>query len=158
MLAKRLTGQDVFAKRRVFKFIECLLIGLGAYFIQHMGSFNYGKIRTMGAVLVAISIPIFTSQLEKSRDAVSVSNIRAAYAEASAKYLTSDNNGKGGTVTITGVQLKGAQSGWSDMESQLSFTHPGMTAEIGGQAGTYDALFTFGTDGSCTLTSLTKKS
>lgn len=34
------------------------------------------------AVLVAISIPIFTSQLEKSRDAVSISNIRAAYAEA----------------------------------------------------------------------------
>ena len=32
------------------------------------------------AVLVAISIPIFTSQLEKSRDAVSVANLRAAYA------------------------------------------------------------------------------
>ena len=109
------------------------------------------------AVLVAISIPIFTSQLEKSRDAVSVSNIRAAYAEASAKYLTSENNGKGDNVTITGVQLKGTQSGWSDMDSQLSFTHTGMTAEIGGTSGTYDALFTFGTDGSCTLTTLTKK-
>ena len=33
-------------------------------------------------VLVAISIPIFTSQLEKSRDAVTLSNIRAAYAQA----------------------------------------------------------------------------
>ena len=29
---------------------------------------------------MAISIPIFTSQLEKSRDAVSVANLRAAYA------------------------------------------------------------------------------
>ncbi len=33
-------------------------------------------------VLVAISIPIFSRQLEKSRDAVSVANIRSAYAEA----------------------------------------------------------------------------
>ena len=62
--------------------MECILIGLRAYFIQHMGSFNYGKIRTMGAVLVAISIPIFTAQLEKSREAVDEANIRAAYAEA----------------------------------------------------------------------------
>ena len=29
------------------------------------------------AVLVAIAIPIFTSQLEKSRDAVSVANLRS---------------------------------------------------------------------------------
>jgi hypothetical protein len=33
-------------------------------------------------VLVTISIPIFSRQLEKSRDAVSVANIRSAYAEA----------------------------------------------------------------------------
>ena len=36
----------------------------------------------MRGVLVAISIPIFSRQLEKSRDAVSVANIRSAYAEA----------------------------------------------------------------------------
>ena len=71
--------------------MECLLIDLGAYFIQHMVSFNYGKIRTMGAVLVAISIPIFTSQLEKSREAVDLANIRAAYAEVSAEVLSGDN-------------------------------------------------------------------
>lgn len=40
------------------------------------------------AVLVAISIPIFSSQLEKSRDAVSISNIRAAYAQAMTDALT----------------------------------------------------------------------
>lgn len=37
------------------------------------------------AVLVAISIPIFTSQLEKSREAVDAANIRAAYAEVMAE-------------------------------------------------------------------------
>ena len=39
-------------------------------------------------VLVAISIPIFTSQLEKSREATDLANLRAARAEASAAYLT----------------------------------------------------------------------
>ena len=108
------------------------------------------------AVLVAISIPIFNSQLEKSRDAVSISNIRAAYAEASAQYLTGDN-GVAGVVTISGVQLKGVQSGWSDMDSELSFTHATMTADLGGQKGTYDLTFSFGADGTCTLSKLEKK-
>ena len=39
-------------------------------------------------VLVAISIPIFTAQLEKSREAVDVSNLRAAYGIAQADALT----------------------------------------------------------------------
>lgn len=107
------------------------------------------------AVLVAISIPIFNSQLEKSRDAVSISNIRAAYAEASAQYLTGDN-GVAGTVEITGVQLKGVQSGWSEMDSELSFGHDAMSEAIGGQKGTYTLTFSFGTDGTCTLTKLEK--
>ena len=72
--------------------MECLLIGLGAYFIQHMVSFNYGKIRTMGAVLVAISIPIFTTQLEKARESTDAANLRAAYATASVKVLESLEN------------------------------------------------------------------
>jgi prepilin-type N-terminal cleavage/methylation domain-containing protein len=33
-------------------------------------------------ILVAISIPILSKQLEKSRDATSIANIRSAYAEA----------------------------------------------------------------------------
>ena len=32
-------------------------------------------------VLVAIAIPIFTSQLERSREAVDLSDVRSAYAE-----------------------------------------------------------------------------
>ena len=42
------------------------------------------------AVLVAISIPIFSSQLEKSREAVDAANIRAAYAEVMSSALTGD--------------------------------------------------------------------
>ena len=39
-------------------------------------------------VLVAVSIPIFTSQLEKAREAVDISNMRAAYAVAQSDVLT----------------------------------------------------------------------
>lgn len=45
------------------------------------------------AVLVAIAIPIFTSQLEKAREATDVANIRAAYAEATTKVLSGDDDG-----------------------------------------------------------------
>ena len=65
------------------------------------------------AVLVAISIPIFTSQLEKSRDAVSISNIRAAYAEAQTSWLTGSNGENATidkakkTVTVAKIVTKG---------------------------------------------------
>ena len=36
------------------------------------------------AVLTAIAIPVFTRQLEKSRESTDLSNARAAYAEVSA--------------------------------------------------------------------------
>lgn len=40
------------------------------------------------AVLVAIAIPIFTSQLEKAREATDLANLRAAYAECTTSALT----------------------------------------------------------------------
>jgi hypothetical protein len=46
--------------------------------------------RNVPGVLVAISIPIFTSQLTKARRATNQANARAAYAEASADLLTND--------------------------------------------------------------------
>ena len=44
----------------------------------------------MWGVLVAISIPIFTSQLEKSREATDVANMRAAKAAAVTAYLSEE--------------------------------------------------------------------
>lgn len=101
-------------------------------------------------VLVAISIPIFSKQLEKSRDAVSVANIRSAYAEAQAEYITcefSDNqmddkvhnktikdkngklimtvnfrNGSIYQICVMNVELKGkVQNSWSGMGNNLPF-------------------------------------
>ena len=52
------------------------------------------------AVLVAVAIPVFTTQLEKSRDGVSVSNLRSAYAEAMTTILTYTSDTTEGNVTI----------------------------------------------------------
>lgn len=43
------------------------------------------------AVLVAIAIPIFTSQLEKAREATDLANLRAAYAECTTAVLTGNS-------------------------------------------------------------------
>ena len=58
---------------------------------------------------MAISIPIFTSQLEKSREATDAANFRAAYAEASADMLTNDASTY--TKHIDAVQT---QDGWQN--------------------------------------------
>ena len=63
------------------------------------------------AVLVAISIPIFTAQLEKAREATDAANIRAAYAEVMTEALTNPDAAK----TIP-VALKQTQSGWQNTE------------------------------------------
>ena len=109
------------------------------------------------AVLVAISIPIFNSQLEKSRDAVSVANIRSAYAEASAAYLTGSDSGnakvtmnandKGGTVVVSNVIIKSTDADYGDAGAELPFS---VTAVA---AGTYKATFVFTAAGavSCSL-------
>ena len=53
-------------------------------------------------VLVAISIPIFTSQLEKAREATDQANIRAIYAECSADVLTQTAAGDNGKTENEG--------------------------------------------------------
>ena len=69
------------------------------------------------AVLVAIAIPVFNSQLEKSREAVDESNIRAAYAECTASALTGEKSsdkvtiGTDGTATED-VTLKQETAKW----------------------------------------------
>ncbi len=59
------------------------------------------------AVLVAISIPVFTSQLEKSREAVDLANIRAAYAETQTSLITT---GKAAYKKVEPTQTK---EGWT---------------------------------------------
>ena len=71
------------------------------------------------AVLTAIAIPVFTTQLERSREATDMSNLRAAYAEVMANYLA--NGAKVGTTSSTTttatVAPKQTQSGWQNPEN-----------------------------------------
>ena len=53
------------------------------------------------AVLVAIAIPIFNTQLEKAREAVDAANIRAAYAEVMTSALTDSQKSEGNVTYST---------------------------------------------------------
>ncbi len=60
------------------------------------------------AVLTAIAIPVFSSQLEKSKEATDQANVRSAYAEVVTLYLT-DNAAH--TMSVTPKQ---AQANWQN--------------------------------------------
>ena len=44
------------------------------------------------SVLVAVSIPIFSGRLEKSRESVDFANVRSAYSEVMMAVMTEDTN------------------------------------------------------------------
>ena len=56
------------------------------------------------AVLVAVAIPVFSAQLEKSREATDTANLRSAYGEAVAQYLA--NGSVESSVSVGGVPYK----------------------------------------------------
>lgn len=97
------------------------------------------------AVLVAISIPIFTSQLEKSREAVDAANIRSAYAEVMTAAVTGDS-----TNYTKEVTLKQKVADWQNAFDFPADLTAGTTAVSGN--GTQTATITYaapaaGTDG-----------
>lgn len=82
------------------------------------------------AVLVAIAIPIFTSQLEKSREATDLANVRSAYATLSAAALAEDDapantsnttfarTGEAGKYVYTAtVTLTQKEEGWKTADA-----------------------------------------
>ena len=50
--------------------------------------------------MVAIAIPVFTTQLEKSRCATDIANLRSSYAEAVANALTNQDSASGESYKI----------------------------------------------------------
>ena len=58
------------------------------------------------AVLVAIAIPIFTAQLEKSREATDLANLRAAYAECSTAVINEASDTATGVTYSSGTATK----------------------------------------------------
>ena len=75
-------------------------------------------------VLVAISIPIFTGQLEKAREATDLANIRSAYAECTTAVLTGekDDDVKPGTEAgsyTKEVKISQTKAGWLDSNKDV---------------------------------------
>ena len=100
----------------------------------------------MWGVLVAISIPIFTAQLEKAREATDVANLRAAYAEGTAEVLTQDDMATSWTKIYTsdgklvaadstdaskGIKGKATQTDWQSTNPELGWTTYAGKAESG---------------------------
>jgi len=120
------------------------------------------------AVLVAISIPIFTTQLEKAREATDTADARDFYAEIATALVAGDlradkvstqvGAGLNATATYndtTGVLSTVVVSGWSAHQQQASWQ--GAAPVIAGVAVSSDSnwkgaktityTFTTGTDG-----------
>ena len=77
------------------------------------------------AVLTAIAIPVFTQQLERSREATDMANARSAYAQLITDYLA---NGNAATVK---VECKQTQAGWN-YESGIISTEITTSGSSGG--------------------------
>ena len=77
------------------------------------------------AVLVAIAIPIFTTQLEKSREATDQANVRSAYADVMAQYLTNADS----SYTMA-VKARQTQSGWQGPAGKITTQVDGKESEI----------------------------
>ena len=86
------------------------------------------------AVLVAIAIPVFTAQLEKSREATDAANLRSAYAEIVTAALTDPAT----DATIT-VSLKQQTTGWTTDPDVAGVT---LTAAEAQANGTVDVKYT----------------
>ena len=67
-------------------------------------------------VLVGISIPIFSAQLQKSRLATNQANARAAYAAVSASILDQNVAGGSGVYTVATGTLNGGKATASDAD------------------------------------------
>lgn len=62
------------------------------------------------AVLIAIAIPVFSSQLEKTREATDLANVRSAYAQVSSEALL------GNSETTVTVDLKQKRADWQSVD------------------------------------------
>ena len=77
------------------------------------------------AVLVAIAIPVFSAQLEKSREATDVANVRSAYATLTTSWLTDPSSA---SMTVKAQQK---ESGWkTNPEPKLETMKSGSMGSI----------------------------
>ena len=93
------------------------------------------------AVLVAIAIPTLASQLEKSREATDLANVRSAYAQVSAEAMLGNAN-----ATVI-VELKQREADWQSVNP----VNIGGIVHSRGQADTDNWIGTATPGGSCVV-------
>lgn len=99
------------------------------------------------AVLVAIAIPVFTTQLEKSREATDIANVRSAYAYVMTEYLGNADNGY--STTVTAVQT---QDEWQGPTGKVMMQVNGSETPHEFSAKTNGSTYTIAIDASGSLT------
>ena len=91
------------------------------------------------AVLVAIAIPVFTSQLEKSRESTDIANVRSAYAEVVTNYLS-----KGDSSTKINVEAKQTVADWQGPSGTIEYFSANATQAYNYSAKTNGASYQVG--------------
>lgn len=99
------------------------------------------------AVLTAIAIPVFTAQLEKSRESTDLANIRSAYAEVAAASLTDPDND-----VEAEVPLKQTQAKWQTTGANVAGIDIAEDTWNVAKGGKIVVKYTAGTDGSGEIT------
>lgn len=79
------------------------------------------------AVLTAIAIPVFSSQLEKSREATDLANVRSAYASLVADYLSNTEAAAEKSVTVPATQK---EDNWQNGTGVLEIMIDGTASQI----------------------------
>ena len=99
------------------------------------------------AVLTAIAIPVFSAQLEKSREATDLANIRGVYAESAAASITDPDQTHSATVTLKQTQAK-----WQTTGANIAGIAIGEDTWNVAKGGSVEVKYTHGSDGSGTIT------
>jgi prepilin-type N-terminal cleavage/methylation domain-containing protein len=89
------------------------------------------------AVLTAVAIPVFTTQLEKSREATDQANVRSAYADVMAQYLTNADSGYSMSVAA-----RQTQAGWDGPSGTITTQIDGSESQITYSAKTTGSYYT----------------
>ena len=74
-------------------------------------------------VLVAVAVPVFTNQLEKSRESVDLANVRSAYAQVMTAAMTEDTSStlyRSGGLYLASVPLKQKVDNWQSAMDGVS--------------------------------------
>ena len=101
------------------------------------------------AVLVAIAIPVFNSQLEKSRQGADAANCRAVYAEAMVNFMDSSAATKTGTATTDNVMQSAS---WDKLDASTKIGESALTDISKTKNATMTCTITEGNDGAITVT------